>query len=72
VFRTVDNVRRLLRFLWKAYPGRTFGPNIVKRELVPDDGKIRATGGHGHHTWWAYDGVERHSRFELVETVARS
>jgi hypothetical protein len=72
VFRTVDDVRRLLRFLWKAYPGRSFGPHVLKRELAPDDGKIQPTGGHGHHTWWAYEGVVRHDRFEFVETVTKS
>jgi hypothetical protein len=71
VFRTADDIRRLLRFLWKAYPGRVFGPHIVKRELVPGEGRIKLTGGHGHHTWWACEGVARHERFEFVETVSR-
>jgi hypothetical protein len=71
VFQSVDDVRRLLRFLWKNYPGRAFGPHVVKRDLVPEDGKTALTGGHGHHTWWAYEGVEWHARFEFVESVPR-
>jgi hypothetical protein len=47
-------------------------PHIVKRELAPTDGKIKPTGHRGHHIWWAYDGIERHPAFELVETVPKS
>src|SRR5208337_3381360 len=72
VFRKVDDVRRLLRHLWKNYPGKRYGPHIVKRELSPDDGRVKATGRPGHETWWAYETVERHASFELVETVTKN
>ena len=72
VFRKVEDVRRLLRHLWKNYPGKSYGPHIVKRELSPDDGRIKATGSPGHQTWWAYEGVERHISFEFVETVQKN
>ena len=71
VFRNAEEVRRLLRHLWQSYPQRRYGPHVVKRELVPTDGKIKPTGRPGHHTWWAYDGVERHASFEFEETVLR-
>jgi hypothetical protein len=72
VFRKVEDVRELLLFLWKTYPRKSYGPHVVKRELSAADGKIKATGKPGHQTWWAYEGVERHASFELVETVQRS
>jgi len=53
----------------RTYPGKSYGPHIVKHELSPDDGRIKATGSPGHQTWWAYEGVERHVSFEFVETV---
>lgn len=72
VFRRLDDVRGLLRHLWKTYPGKSYGPHIVKRDLVPTDGRIKATGTRGHHTWWAYEGIERHASFEYVEAVNKS
>lgn len=71
VYRKAAEVRSLLRHLWKNYPGRNYGPHLVKRLLAPSDGKIKATGAQGHHTWWAYDGVERHQSFQFIETVTR-
>jgi hypothetical protein len=71
VFRTAEDVRHLLSHLWKNYPGKNYGPHIVKRELSPADGKMKATGGPGHYSWWAYEGVERHISFEFVETVSK-
>lgn len=72
VFRKVDDVRRLLRHLWKSYPGKKYGPNIVRRELAEADGKTKQTGGNGHHTWWAYEGVKRHDSFVFVETLLKN
>jgi len=69
VFRDGEDVRQLLRSLWKRFPNKKFGPHILRRELTAADGKIKATGQHGHLTWWAYQGVERHEAFEFVETV---
>ena len=69
VFRKAEDVRQLLRHLGRSHPGKEFGPHIVKRDLTPADGKIKPTGGIGHHTWWAYEGVERHASFALVETA---
>jgi hypothetical protein len=72
VFRKIEELRRMLRHLWNKYPGRTYGPHVVKRELTASDGKIKQTRGHGHHTWWTYDGVPRHASFEFVETVTKN
>lgn len=72
VFRRIEDVRALLFHLWKAYPKRTYGPHVVKRDLVPADGKTKATGKHGHQTWWAREGVERHESFEFVETIRKA
>ena len=69
VFKKAEHVRRLLLHLWKNYPEKVYGPHIVRRELTPSDGKIKPTGGKDHHTWWAYEGVERHASFTLVETA---
>src|SRR5438445_171704 len=38
VFRKVEDVRRLVRHLWKNHPGKNYGPHIVKRDLAPTDG----------------------------------
>jgi hypothetical protein len=72
VFRRVEDVRGLLRHLWKNYPGKSYGPHIVKRELDPADGRIKPTGSSGHLTWWAYEDVDRQASFVYVETVAKS
>lgn len=72
VFERLENVRGTLRHLWKTYPKKSYGPHVVKRELSPADGKIKATGSPGHRTWWAYEGVERHASFEFVETIQKS
>jgi hypothetical protein len=72
VFRKVGDVRRLLRHLWRNYSYKNYGPHIVKRTLTPADGKIKPTGSSGHHSWWAYEGVERHVSFEFVETVPKN
>ena len=69
VFRNAGDVRDLLRHLWKNFPDKSYGPHIVRRELEPADGKLKKTGARGHHSWWAYEGVERHASFEFVETV---
>ena len=71
VFRKLDDVREMLRHLWRRYPGNDYGPHVVKRELTSADGKIKPTRGRGHHTWWAYDQVTRHAAFEYVETVSK-
>ena len=72
VFRKIEDLRRTLRHLWRNYPRRTYGSHVVKRELSASDGKIKPTRGPGHHTWWAYEGVERHASFEFVETVNKN
>jgi hypothetical protein len=72
VFRRIEDVRALLLHLWKTYPKRTYGPHVVKRELATLDGVTKTTGKHGHQTWWAFEGVERHGSFEFVETVQRA
>ena len=72
VFRDPRDIRELLQYLWRRYPGKTYGSHIVRRELKPADGKLKATGSRGHHSWWAYEGVERHASFEFVETVEKS
>lgn len=69
VFRRVEDIRGLLLHLWKAYPKRSYGPYVVKRDLTAADGVTKETGKHGHRTWWAHEGVERHASFEFVETV---
>jgi hypothetical protein len=72
VFRKVEDVRRLLRHLWRNYAHKNYGPHIVKRELTPADGKFKPTGSQDHHSWWAYEGVERHALFDFVETVPKN
>ncbi len=69
VFLNVEDVRAFLRHLWQNYPDRGYGPHIFKRSLTANDGKIQPTGNHGHHTWWAFEGIERHASFVFVETV---
>ena len=72
VFLNLEDVRAFLRHLWQNYPGKNYGPHIFKRNLTANDGKIKPTGNHGHHTWWAFEGIERHASFVFVETVPRA
>lgn len=71
VFRSAEDIRILLKHLWKSFPAKTYGQNIVRRKLSDTDGKTKQTGGNGHHTWWAYDGVIRHESFEFIEEVSK-
>ena len=72
VFRKLEDLRKTLRHLWRNYPDRAYGPHVVKREVSSSDGMMKPTRGPGHHTWWAYEGVQRHAAFEFVETVSKS
>jgi hypothetical protein len=49
-----------------------FGPYIMEGLLTAAHGKIKQEGSEpDHHEWWAYDGVERHVPFRVIETLER-
>ena len=69
VYRTISSARRRLRELRDRSPAR-FGPHIAEGSLSAEHGKIKQEGGDpDHHEWWAYEGVERHAPFRIVETL---
>lgn len=69
VFRNLVSARRKLRELRERYPAR-YGTHIAKGSLSAEHGKIMQQGGDpDHHTWWAFEGVERRASFQVVETL---
>lgn len=69
VYRTLLSARRKLRELRERFPDR-FGPYIAEGTLLAEHGKIKQEGTDSdHHEWWAYDGVERHGPFRIVESL---
>jgi len=68
-YRTVGSARRKLRELRDRSPAR-FGPYIAEGSLSAEHGKIKQEGADpDHHEWWAYQGVQRHTLFRIVETL---
>jgi hypothetical protein len=45
------------------------GKFIARAELNATDGHLKPTpsGGNSHNTWWCFETVIRHQKFELVE-----
>jgi hypothetical protein len=73
VYRSLGFARKKLRELRDLYPDR-FGSYIYIAEgsLTAEHGKIKQEGKEpDHHTWWAYDGVDRHAPFRVVESLTR-
>lgn len=69
VFRAIAPARKRLRDLRERYPAR-FGSHIAEGRLKPEHGKMMQVGTDpDHYEWWAYEGVERHSLFRIVETL---
>jgi hypothetical protein len=69
VYRTIASARRKLRQLRERFPAR-FGPHIAEGSLAAEHGKIVQEGGEpDHHEWWAYQSVDRHVLFRVVETL---
>ena len=69
IYRTIAAARRKLRELRDRFPDR-FGSHIAEGNLSADDGKIKQQGTDpDHHEWWAYEGVSRHAKFRIVETL---
>jgi hypothetical protein len=69
VYRTIAPARRKLRQLRDRYPAR-FGPHIAEGSLAAEHGKLMQEGADpDHYEWWAYEGVERHAPFRIVETL---
>jgi hypothetical protein len=49
------------------------GDWIATAELEPVHGRIALTANHNspeHHTWWPFEGVQRHTLFRVVSPVA--
>jgi hypothetical protein len=71
VYRSLATARRKLTELRNRAPDR-FGPYIMEGLLTAAHGKIKQEGSEpDHHEWWAYDGVERHVPFRVIETLER-
>ncbi len=69
VYRTLDFAREKLSELRARFPGR-FGSHIAQGRLLPEHGKLKQKGiDLDHHEWWAYDGVERHEPFQMIELL---
>ena len=60
VYTDLGDVRHNAR----KYP--KLGSLIARATLSPEHGKIKQTGKRSHHTWWATDGVARHSLFQVI------
>ena len=60
-----------LKSLRNRYPVR-FGRYIAEGTLDASHGKMKQDGRDlSHQEWWAYEGVERHRPFRVVETLDR-
>jgi hypothetical protein len=69
IFDDKDAARTKLKQLRGRYPDR-FGLHIAEGTLTAEFGKMKQDGGNrSHFEWWAYDGVERHRPFRVVETL---
>lgn len=69
VYRNLASARRKLRELRDRLPDR-FGPHIAEGTLFAEHGKIKQEGKDlDHYEWWAYDGIERHAPFRIVESL---
>ena len=69
VYRSLEIARDRLRGLRTRNPKRA-EKHIAKGELTPDDGKLSQAGQDSdHYEWWAFDGVERHRTFQIVERL---
>lgn len=69
VFDNREAARTQLRYLRTRNPDR-FGRHIGEGTLSADLGKLMQSGSNpSHRDWWAYEGVERHRPFRVVETL---
>ncbi len=71
VFDEIKAARESLKYLMGRNPDR-FGPHIAEGTLDASHGKLKQDGKNlSHFEWWAYEGVERHRPFRVVETLDR-
>ena len=69
VFDNREAARSSLKSLRNRYPDR-FGRHIAQGVLNADLGKMKQAGSNASHwEWWAYEGIERHEPFLIVETL---
>ncbi len=70
VYRTLNVARVKLLELRDRFPDR-FGPHIAEGGLEARYGKLKQEGKEpDHQEWWAYEGIERHEPFRIVETLS--
>jgi len=69
VYKSLEIARDRLRGLRTRNPKRA-EKHVARGELTRDDGKLGQAGQDpDHYEWWAFDGVERHRTFQIVERL---
>jgi hypothetical protein len=69
VYRSLDVARDRLQGLRKRYPKRA-ERHIACGKLTVADGRMQQAGKDPeHHEWWAFDGIERHRSFQVIERI---
>ena len=69
VYRSLKIARDRLRGLRDRNPNRA-EKHIARGELTSGDGKLSQAGQDpDHYEWWAFENVERHRSFQIVERL---
>ena len=69
VYKSLEIARDRLRALRTRNPKRA-EKHLARGELTPADGKLSQAGRDSdHYEWWAFNSVERHRSFQIVERV---
>jgi hypothetical protein len=69
VYKSLDVARARLRGLRTRNPKRA-ERHIARGTLTPADGRMEQAGKDPeHHEWWAFDGIERHRSFQVIERI---
>lgn len=69
LYKSLEIARDRSRGLRTRYPERA-ERHIARGELTSGDGKLSQEGKDlDHYEWWAFDGIERHRSFQIVERL---